>query len=128
MLGKILKLFSENRSGLKFSKEDIKKIESVWKLHYTWWQRMNILHQDIFKALEEIYFLTGKDLMSNADIIFKQREEMYEVKDGWITELENPKKGLGVFIMTEGKLGYYYIKGVSGKEAYIELCGIKEKD
>jgi hypothetical protein len=128
MLRKILKLFSENRSGVKFTKEDIKKIESVGKLHYTLWQRVNILHQDIFKVLEEIYFLTGKDLMSSADIIFKQREEMYEVKDGWITELENPKKGLGVFIMTEGKLGYYYIKGVSGNESYIELCGTKEKE
>lgn len=123
MLRKILSLFPKAKTENLFSKEERKKIEHMIRLHNGWLSPVKILRQDIFKVLDEIYFLTNKDLIQFIDFQFKNTSEMHKVKGGYLTELENPKKGSGVFLVVNGCKGYFYIKGTSGNTAYITLCG-----
>jgi hypothetical protein len=123
MLRKILSLFPKAKTENLFSKEERKKIEHMIHLHNGLLSTVKILRQDIYEVLDEIYFLTNKDLIQFIDFQFKSTNELHEVKGGYLVELENPKKGSGVFLVVDGCKGYYYIKGTSGNTAYIELCG-----
>ena len=125
MIKKILGLVSNSNKESIFTKEQSEKIESVIKLHLTRKERRTIMKQPMFKIIEEIHFVTGVDLLSEMNLIFKRKDEMFQLDKGYITELDNPKKGSGVFINLQGIIGYYYIKKTKGKLAYIELCDVQ---
>lgn len=127
IMNKILTLFDLSKLQEPiFTTEDIKRIEAVIKLHYTKSERHHILEQNIFKLVSEIEFITGKDLLKYADVKFIPPQNIHTLPDGYLVKLSNNvKKGSGIFLNMHSEVGYYYILGTNGTEAYVKHCGSK---
>lgn len=126
LIKKILGLFDLSKLQEPiFTKQDVKKIEAVIKLHYTKRERHHILEQNIFKLVSEINFITGKDLFKYADVKFIPPQSIHTLPEGYLVKLPDVKKGSGIFLNIHSQVGYYYVLGTNGTEAYVKLCGSK---
>lgn len=125
---KILPLFDLSKLQEPiFTEADIRRIEAVIKLHYTKRERHHILEQNIFKLVSEIEFITGKDLLRYADVKFIPPQNIHTLDEGYyLVKLENVKKGSGIFLNMHSEVGYYYVLGTNGTEAYVKHCGSKD--